>query len=76
MSVIRWLVMQEVGRRFEFGRHFESHLARPPHFYMHIQTTTSDEHSIVPYIYVTQSPVATVIPRGSWYNTLFLSSVS
>ena len=26
MSVIRWLVMQEVCRCFEFARHFESHL--------------------------------------------------
>ena len=32
MSVIRWLVMQEVCRRFEFARHFESHLAQPPPF--------------------------------------------
>ena len=33
-------------RRFEFARHFQSYLARPP-FYMRMQTTTSDEHSIV-----------------------------
>ena len=46
MSVIRWLAMQEVCRRFEFARYFESHLARPPPFYMHMRTT-SDEHSIV-----------------------------
>ena len=32
MSVIRWLVVQEVCSRFEFARHFESHLARPPPF--------------------------------------------
>ena len=32
MSIIRWLVMQEVCRRFEFARHFESHLAQPPLF--------------------------------------------
>ena len=32
---------------FEFARHFESHLARPPPFYMLMRTTISDEHSIV-----------------------------
>ena len=32
---------------FEFARHFESHLARPPPFYMRMRTTISDEHSIV-----------------------------
>ena len=45
MSVIRWLVMQEVCRRFEFARHFESHLAQPvwpSPFYMRMRTTTSD----------------------------------
>ena len=47
MSVIRWLVMQEVYRRFEFARHFESYLARPPPFYMRMRTTTSDEHFIL-----------------------------
>ena len=46
MSVIRWLVVQEVCSRFEFARYFESHLARPP-FYMRMRTTISDEHSIV-----------------------------
>ena len=46
-GVIRWLVMQEICSRFEFARHFESHLARPPPFYMSMRTTTSDEHSIV-----------------------------
>ena len=30
--------MQEVCSRFEFARHFESHLARPPLFYMRMQT--------------------------------------
>ena len=39
--------MQEVCHRFEFARHFESQLARPPLFYMRMRTT-SDEHSIVP----------------------------
>ena len=48
MSIIHWLVMQEVCRRFEFARHFESHLARPPPLYMCMRMTTSDEHSIVP----------------------------
>ena len=43
MSVIRWLVMQEVGCRFEFARHFESYLARPTPFYMRMRTTISDE---------------------------------
>ena len=47
LYVVRWLVVQEVCRRFEFARHFESHLARPPPFYMRMRTTTSDEHSIV-----------------------------
>ena len=42
MSVIPWLVMQEVCRCFEFARHFESHLAQPPPFYMRMRTTTSD----------------------------------
>ena len=46
MSVIRWLVVQEVCGRFEFARHFESHLARPPPFYMRMRTTISVEHSI------------------------------
>ena len=46
MSVIRWLVVQEVCSRFKFARHFESHLARPPPFYMRMQTPTSVEHSI------------------------------
>ena len=32
--------------RFEFARHFESHLARPPPFYRRMRTTISDEHSI------------------------------
>ena len=32
---------------FELARHFESHLARPPPFYMRMRTTISDEHSIV-----------------------------
>ena len=32
MSVIRWLVVQEVCSSFEFARHFESHLAWPPPF--------------------------------------------
>ena len=47
--VIRWLVnvVQEVCSRFKFARHFESHLARPPPFYMRMRTTISDEHSIV-----------------------------
>ena len=36
-----WLVMQEVCRRFEFARHFESYLA------LRMRTMTSDEHSIV-----------------------------
>ena len=47
MSVIRWLVVQEVCSRFEFACHFESHLAEPPSFYMRMRTTISDEHSIV-----------------------------
>ena len=47
MSVICWLVMQEVCSGFEFACHFESHLAQPPPFYMRMRTTTSDEHSIV-----------------------------
>ena len=48
MSVIRWLVVQEVCSSFEFASHFESHLARPtPLLYAHANTTTSDEHSIV-----------------------------
>ena len=34
MSIIRWLVVQEVCSRFEFARH----LARPPPFYMRMQT--------------------------------------
>ena len=34
MSVIRWLVVQEVCSRFEFSCHFESHLARPPPFFI------------------------------------------
>ena len=38
MSVIRWLVVQEVCSSFEFARHFESHLAWPPPFYMRMQT--------------------------------------
>ena len=38
MSVIRWLVVHKVCGRFEFARHFESLLARPPPFYMHMQT--------------------------------------
>ena len=38
MSVIRWLVVQEVCSGFEFARHFESHLTRPPPFYMRMQT--------------------------------------
>ena len=37
-------VVQEVCSRFEFTRHFESHLARPPPFYMRMRTTISDEH--------------------------------
>ena len=41
--VIRWLVVQEVCSRFEFARHFESHLARPPPLYMRMRTTISDE---------------------------------
>ena len=54
MSVIRWLVVQEVCSRFEFARHFESHLARP-HFplYAHANTTTSVEHSIVTMLHST-----------------------
>ena len=36
-----------VCSRFEFARHFESHLSRPPPFYMRMRTTISDEHSIV-----------------------------
>ena len=32
--------------RFEFARHFESHLARPPPFYRRMRKTISDEHSI------------------------------
>ena len=39
MSAIRLLVVQDSCRRFEFARHFESHLAR--------RTTIFDEHSIV-----------------------------
>ena len=50
MSVIHWLVVQEVCSRFEFARHFESHLARPHPFYMRMRTTISDEHSIVPML--------------------------
>ena len=38
MSVIRWLVVQEDCSPFEFARHFESHLARPPPFYMRMRT--------------------------------------
>ena len=38
MSVIRWLVVHEVCSHFEFARHFESHLAWPPPFYMHMRT--------------------------------------
>ena len=38
--------MQEVCSRFEFACHFESHLARPAPFYVRMQTTISDEHSI------------------------------
>ena len=39
---------EEVCLRFKFGRHFETHLARPPPFYSlrRMRTTTSDEHSI------------------------------
>ena len=36
-----------VCSRFEFARHFESYLSRPPPFYMRMRTTISDEHSIV-----------------------------
>ena len=39
--------MQEVYRRLEFACHFESNLAQPSPFYMHMRTTISDEHSIV-----------------------------
>ena len=47
MSVIHWLVVQEICSRFEFARRFESHLAWPPPFYMRMRTTISDEHSII-----------------------------
>ena len=47
MSAIRLLVVQDSCRRFEFARHFESHLARPPSFYMRLRTTIFDEHSVV-----------------------------
>ena len=85
MSVIRWLVMQEVCRRFEFARHFESHLARPPPFYMRMRMTTSDEHSIVTMlhsisiIFSTYSFNATysrtyVLPTAYMYNHTFVSA--
>ena len=54
MSVIRWLVVQEVCSCFEFARHFESHLARPPPFYMRMRTMISDEHSIVTMLHSTR----------------------
>ena len=40
---------------FEFARHFESHLARPPPFlYANANTTTSDEHSTVTMLHSTR----------------------
>ena len=55
MSVIRWLVVQEVCSRFEFACHFESHLAWPPPFYMRMRITISDEQSIVTMLHVYSS---------------------
>ena len=42
---------------FEFVRHFESHLAWPPPFYMRMRTTISDEHchNVTQYIHVLYS---------------------
>ena len=64
MSVIRWLVVQEVCSRFEFARHFEYHLARPPPFYMHMRTTVSDEHSIVTMLLGTRIIFSTYSFKG------------
>ena len=70
MSVIRWLVVQEVCSRFEFARHFESHLTRPPPFFMCMQTrTTSVEHSIAVPPSSTDSSVFIRILRGMYGNT-------
>ena len=69
MSVIRWLVVQEVCIRFEFPHHFESHLTWPPPFiYMHMRTTISDEHSIVTMLLSTPIIFSTYSfkPRLQW----------
>ena len=70
MSVIpvRWLVVQEVCSRFEFARHFESHLAQPPSFYMRMRTTISDEHSIVTMLLSTRIILSTYS-----FKSLFVS---
>ena len=70
MSVIRWLVMQEICRHFEFARHFESHLTRPPLFYMRIRTTTSDEHSIVTILRSTHIIFSTYLFKATVFTTL------
>ena len=55
MSVIRWLVVQEVSSRSEFARHFESHFGpATPLLYAHANTTTSVEHSIVAMLHSTR----------------------
>ena len=65
---IRWLVMQEVCRHFEFARHFESHLARPPPLlYAHANTTTSDEHSIVTMLHSTRIIFSTYSFKAGTY---------
>ena len=67
MSGIRWFVVQEVCSRFEFACHFESHLARPPSFYMRMRTTISDEHSIVTMLLSTRIIFSTYSFKGvSW----------
>ena len=53
MSVIRWLVMQEVCLGLNLPRHFESHLASL--LYAHANITTSDEHSNVTMLHSTRT---------------------
>ena len=65
MSVIRWLVVQEVCLRFKFASHFESHLAQPHPFYIRMRTTISDEHSIVTMLRSTRIILSTYRIAGN-----------
>ena len=66
-----WLVRQEVCRRFEFARHFESYLA------LRMRTMTSDEHSIVPmlrstrFIFSTHSLNEQIAYKRAWSKKIY-----